>query len=128
MHAKKNKVKTGLKANYAAQTIASVLDDDVDRNLDYLLSVNTLTSYLLLLIKKPAEALEFIKISEGIALRLLESTNRDGQSHLKIISENDSVAQAHLNNGKSQITGMLLSNYILSINLLRSIATKFSDP
>ena len=30
--------------------------------------------------------------------------------------------------GKSQITGMLLSNYILSINLLRSIATKFSDP
>ena len=90
MHAKKNKVKAGLKANYAAQTIASALDDGVDRNLDYLLSVNTLTSYLLLLIRKPSEALEFIKIAESIALRLLESTNRDG--NLKVVSEDGSQA------------------------------------
>ena len=90
MNAKKNKVKAGLKANYAAQTIASALDDGVDRNLDYLLSVNTLTSYLLLLIRKPSEALEFIKIAESIALRLLESTNRDG--NLKVVSEDGSQA------------------------------------
>lgn len=29
---------------------------------------------------------------------------------------------------QSQITGMLLSNYILAINLMKSIANKFSDP
>jgi hypothetical protein len=29
---------------------------------------------------------------------------------------------------KSQITGMLLSNYILSINLMKSIANKFTSP
>jgi hypothetical protein len=73
MHAKKKKLKTGLKANYAAQTIVSELDENVYRNLDYLMSVNTLTSYLLILVKKPMEALEFIKIAERIALRLLEN-------------------------------------------------------
>lgn len=73
MHAKKKKLKTGLKANYAAQTIVSELDENVYRNLDYLMSVNTLTSYLLILVKKPTEALEFIKIAERIALRLLEN-------------------------------------------------------
>lgn len=76
MHAKKKKLKTGLKANYAAQTIVSELDESVYRNLDYLMSVNTLTSYLLLLVKKPVEALEFIKIAERIALRLLENNNK----------------------------------------------------
>jgi hypothetical protein len=29
---------------------------------------------------------------------------------------------------QSQITGMLLSNYILSINLMKSIAHKFTQP
>lgn len=53
MHAKKRKLRTGLKANYAAQTIVSELDENIPRNLDYLLSVNTLTCYLLLLVKKP---------------------------------------------------------------------------
>jgi len=51
----------------------SELDENVYRNLDYLMSVNTLTSYLLILVKKPIEALEFIKIAERIALRLLEN-------------------------------------------------------
>ena len=32
-----------------------------------------MTSYLLLMVKKPIEALEFISISERIALRLLQS-------------------------------------------------------
>lgn len=73
MHVKKKKLKTGLKANYSAQTIVSELDENVYRNLDYLMSVNTLTSYLLILVKKPMEALEFIKIAERIALRLLEN-------------------------------------------------------
>ena len=60
LHAKKKKYKTGLKAIYAAQTIVSELDETVERNLDYLMAVNTLTGYLLLTIEKPVEALEFI--------------------------------------------------------------------
>ena len=63
MHSKKSKFKTGLKSNYAAQTIVADLDESVGRNQDYLISVNTLTSYLLLMIGKPQEALEFIKIA-----------------------------------------------------------------
>ena len=72
MHTKKKKVKQALKVNYTAQTIVSELDESVPRNLDYLISVNTLTSFLLLQVCKPAEALEFIKITERIAMRLLE--------------------------------------------------------
>jgi hypothetical protein len=74
MHAKKRKFKTGLKAIYAAQTIVSELDETVERNLDYLMAVNTLTGYLLLMIEKPGEALEFITIAERIAIRLLEQS------------------------------------------------------
>ena len=76
MHTKKRKLKAGLKINYAAQTIVSELDETVHRSLDYLMSVNTLTSYLLLLVRKPLEAFEFIKITERIALRLLEHTQK----------------------------------------------------
>jgi hypothetical protein len=42
------------------------LDDKVDRNLDYLVAVNTLTAYLLLTIGKPGEALEFVNIAQKI--------------------------------------------------------------
>lgn len=91
MHAKKKKLKTGLKANYAAQTIVSELDENIYRNLDYLMSVNTLTSYLLLLVKKPVEALEFIKIAERIAYRLLENNSiMNSQKTLEIIGESES--------------------------------------
>jgi len=91
MHAKKKKLKTGLKANYAAQTIVSELDENIFRNLDYLMSVNTLTSYLLLLVKKPVEALEFIKIAERIAYRLLENNSKmNSQKTLEIIGESES--------------------------------------
>jgi len=72
LHAKKKKYKTGLKAIYAAQTIVSELDETVERNLDYLMAVNTLTGYLLLSIDKPVEALEFITIAERIAYKLIE--------------------------------------------------------
>ncbi len=72
MHAKKKKFKAGLKAVYAAQTIVSELDETVERNLDYLMAVNTLTGYLLLMIDKPQEALEFIQIADRISIRLLE--------------------------------------------------------
>jgi hypothetical protein len=92
MHAKKKKLKTGLKANYAAQTIVSELDEGVNRNLDYLLSVNCLTSYLLLLVKKPLEALEFIKIAERIALRLLQASEKlvgAQKNNLEIIGESE---------------------------------------
>ena len=91
MNAKKKKLKTGLKANYAAQTIVSELDENIYRNLDYLMSVNTLTSYLLLLVKKPVEALEFIKIAERIAYRLLENNSKmNSQKTLEIIGESES--------------------------------------
>ena len=73
MHAKKGKFKMAIKANYAAQTIVAVLDEAQERNLDYLLAVNTLTAYLLLHVRKPTEALEFIKIAERIAYRLLKT-------------------------------------------------------
>ena len=53
VHASKRKFKGGLKAIYAAQTIVSELDETVERNLDYLMSINTLTGYLLLCIEKP---------------------------------------------------------------------------
>ena len=48
LHAKKKKFKTGLKAIYQAQTIVAAMDETVERNLDYLMAVNTLTAYLLL--------------------------------------------------------------------------------
>ena len=55
------------------------------------MSVNTLTSYLLLLVKKPVEALEFIKIAERIAYRLLENNSKmNSQKTLEIIGESES--------------------------------------
>ena len=53
MHASKRKFKTGLKAIYEAQTIVSELDETIERNLDYIMAVNTLTGFLLLGIHKP---------------------------------------------------------------------------
>jgi len=131
MHVKKKKLKTGLKANYAAQTIVSELDESVERNLDYLLSVNTLTSYLLLLVKKPVEALEFIKIANRVAMKLLDSLlNPNRNTPLAVIGESgDSHPSGPTITGKkSQVTGMLLSNYILAINLMKSVATKYAFP
>lgn len=72
LHSKKKKYKTGLKSIYAAQTIVSELDETVERNLDYLMAVNTLTTYLLLCIDKPKEALEFIQIAERICFKLVD--------------------------------------------------------
>ena len=57
-----------------------------------MLSVNTLTSYLLLLVKKPLEALEFIKIAERIALRLLQASEKlvgAQKTNLEIIGESE---------------------------------------
>ena len=48
------------------------MDETVERNLDYLMAVNTLTAYLLLQIQKPAEAFEFITIAERIVHQLFE--------------------------------------------------------
>jgi len=69
-----------LKAVYAAQTIVSELNETQDRDLDYLMSVNTLTGYLLLLIEKPLESLEFINIAERIASKLIEQSCWDKNS------------------------------------------------
>jgi hypothetical protein len=53
----------GLKCLFEAQTIVSSLPESPDRNLDYILSTNTLTAAILILIKKPSESLNFLKIS-----------------------------------------------------------------
>jgi hypothetical protein len=90
MYAKKAKVKTALRINYTAQTIVSELNESLQRSLDYLMSVNTLTSYLLLLVNKPNEALEFVRISERIALRMLEYTQKQfmARHNLVVVEEN----------------------------------------
>lgn len=124
MHLKKGKVKTSIKANYAAQTVVSVLGEEVPRNLDYLLAVNTLSAYLLLIARRPAEALEFIKISERFAIQLLDLSDQLLITYVKAGKE----SQTETPFKRSKITGMLLSNYILSINLMKSIAVKFSEP
>ena len=48
------------------------MDESVERNLDYLMAVNTFTAYLLILIEKPTEALEFLVMAERIAHQLVE--------------------------------------------------------
>ena len=68
IHAQRRKYKTGLKAIYAAQTIVSELDETIERNLDYVMVVNTLTGFLLLSISKPLEAFERFEKSWSTAL------------------------------------------------------------
>jgi len=70
---KKKRPKQGLKSIYHAQTIISVLLESVERNLDYLLAVNTLTGYLLLLADKPKEACEFLGLAEKVAHQMKET-------------------------------------------------------
>jgi len=67
LHSKNKKNKTALKSIYQAQSIIAMFDETIDRNLDYLISVNTLTGYLLLLIEKPVEAAEFLILAERIS-------------------------------------------------------------
>jgi len=70
LHSKNKKHKTALKSIYQAQSIIAMLDETIDRNLDYLISVNTLTGYLLLQIEKPTEAEEFLILAERISYQL----------------------------------------------------------
>ena len=79
IHAQKRKYKAGLKAIYSAQTIVSELDETSERNLDYIMAVNTLTGYLLLSIEKPQEALEFILIAERIVYKLIETRKKESE-------------------------------------------------
>ena len=46
--ARRKNYKSALKAIYSAQQIVSELDETVERNLDYLLSVNIISAYLLI--------------------------------------------------------------------------------
>jgi hypothetical protein len=64
LYAKKDKLKTALKSIYQAQTIVSRLDETIERNLDYVIVVNMLTSFLLLKVNRAAEALEFIELAD----------------------------------------------------------------
>lgn len=48
----------------------------MERNLDYIMAVNTLTAFLLLSIQKPVEAMEFILIAERIVYRLIELSSK----------------------------------------------------
>ena len=54
-----------LKCCFLAQKITASLDRKIPRNLDFILAVNVMTSIVLLKIRKPKEALEFIKIAES---------------------------------------------------------------
>ena len=47
---KQGKFKSALKSNYTAQTLVADVDESSFRNLDYLVAINTLTAYLLLMI------------------------------------------------------------------------------
>ena len=49
------------------------MDESVDRNLDYLLAVNTMTGYLLLLTERPKEACEFLILAEKVAFQLTDN-------------------------------------------------------
>jgi hypothetical protein len=72
MHLQRLRAKTALKSNHTAHKLVSVLDETNERNLDYMLSVNTMTAYLLLHSKKPNDALQFIQLAERLAFRLLD--------------------------------------------------------
>lgn len=88
IHAQKRKFKAGLKAIYSAQTIVSELDETSERNLDYIMAVNTLTGYLLLSIEKPQEALEFIMIAERIVYKLIETRKKESVRNSQADSNN----------------------------------------
>jgi len=64
---KKRRPKQGLKSVYHAQTIISTLDENRERDLDYILAVHTMTGYLLLLAERTKEALDFILLAERTA-------------------------------------------------------------
>ena len=127
MHTKKRRLKTGLKINYTAQTIVSELDEGVPRNLDYLISVNLLTSYILLLACKAKESLEFLQISERIANKLL-CVSQQRTRAAAVNFDATTNEQSFFGSKPSQITGMLLSNYFLTINLMFSVAAKIDNP
>ena len=48
------------------------MDKSIPRNLDYILAVNQMTALILLKVKKPREALEFIQIAQKAAEQLVE--------------------------------------------------------
>ena len=56
------------------------MDETVERNLDYLVAVNTLTAYLLINLGKPTEALEFAQIAERIIFRIVEGSHSETPS------------------------------------------------
>lgn len=95
----------GLKCLFEAQTIVSSLPESPDRNLDYILSTNTLTAAILILIKKPSESLNFLKISQRLVLQMLAQ---------KPIT--DFVA------GDSRMSPILLQNYLQILATLQCLS------
>ena len=69
---------------FTAQRIASSLDRDVPRNLDYILAVNTLTALILTKTGRSDEALEFILAAEKHLAALIE-LNIEGAPHPKML-------------------------------------------
>jgi hypothetical protein len=69
----KNKFKMALKCCLLAQKITANLDRKLPRNLDFILSVNLITSIVLLKIGKPVEAFDFILIAENAVESLFMS-------------------------------------------------------
>lgn len=64
------------------------LDETIERNLDYLISINTITGYLLLIMKRPDEAMEFINISERIVGKLVLATAKSNSKESSTIKMN----------------------------------------
>lgn len=57
---------------FAAIKIAAELDKEQPRNLDYILSTNALTAFVLLKLGKAKEAHEFIVLAEKVLIRLID--------------------------------------------------------
>ena len=111
IHAQKRRYKTGLKAIYAAQTIVSELDETVERNLDYIMAVNTLTAFLLLSIQKPQEALEFILIAERIVFKLIDMNAKAKRAQLSAAIDSNTQQSLEVI-GESGIEDQLISHRI----------------
>lgn len=136
MDAKLGKFKLGLRANYTAHVIAAELDEKVPRNLDYLIAINTQTAYLLLVINKPQEALDFILAAQRCCYKLAEDQKFEGKKVQgdSSVQENDIFSAAASEKtmpliGKiSLFNPTILTNYILSLCLMKNLAIKFIEP
>ena len=94
------------------------LDDTLERNCDYLLAINFFTAYLLQMIGKLKESLNFIFVAEKMLQKLLLTLKTESGASPGVTGEVNI----------SRMTRTLLSNYLLGISLMRNIAIKYTNP